>query len=60
MNGDEIYQGLKNHYETNGRMMSEQEFINFIQDKVNVSEAIDAIMEFNNFLDLQRRTEGEI
>ncbi|WP_416729228.1 hypothetical protein [Fictibacillus sp. JL2B1089] len=55
MTREEIYEGLKNHYETTGRMMSEQEFINFIQDKVSVSEAIDAIMEFNRFLDSKRK-----
>lgn len=55
MTGKEIYQGLKDHYETTGQMMSEQEFIHFIKNKVSVSEAIDAIYEFNQFLDSKRK-----
>jgi hypothetical protein len=57
MTGEEIYEGLKDHYETSGQMMTEQEFINFIKNKVSVSEAIDAIMEFNRFLDTTRNEE---
>lgn len=57
MTKGEIYEGLKDHYETTGQMMTEQEFMNFIKDKVNVSEAINAIYEFNQFLDSTRNEE---
>jgi hypothetical protein len=55
MNGEEVYQGLKNHYETTGRMMTAKEFTYFIQGKVSVSEAIDAILDFNLYLDSIRK-----